>query len=480
MYAIFAEYLSRTYLSYIKLDYNKEVLFMKNLIKSICVLILTAALTVLAVGCAPLARGKSAYEIAVDNGFTGTETEWLESLQGAKGQNGLDGKDGENFNDGYTVVDLYDEMVETGKFSGTIDDFIKKYFSPSYDAKADETKTVNKLMLSVCSISCGFVGTSSVSKGAGVFYSVDKEKGDAVIITNFHVVYNEKLSEANAIASKIYVYTYGSESENAPKSFEVTYEGGTTTYDLAVLSVKNSDVIKNSDFCGVTIRDSDDLTLGETVYAIGNPSGGGLSVSNGILSVVSERVAMTNVYGDQNVMRVIRFDAPVSPGNSGGGLFNADGELIGIVNAKSVLTNVDGVNYAIPSNVVTACMKHFIDECIGKDKNYISKPLLGITVTEENSMGVYDAESGKITVTAQVVIDSVEENSIANGIFKKGDRILSVEYNGKVYDVNRMHVIIDLTLSASSGDSMVYTLVRDNQKIEKTVTFTDACVVKVI
>ncbi len=454
---------------------------MKNFIKSFCVLTLTVVLTVVAVGCAPLARGKSAYEIAVDNGFSGTEAEWLESLQGAKGQNGLDGKDGENFNEGYTVVDLYNEMVQAGKFSGSIDDFIQKYFGLSIGTdNDDQAKTVNKLMLSVCSISCGFKGVTSISKGAGVFYSVDKENGDAIIITNFHVVYNEKAAAANAIADKINVYTYGSEYENAPKSFEATYEGGTTTYDLAVLSVKNCDVIKNSDFCPVKISDSDDVMLGETVYAIGNPSGGGLSVSSGILSVASERVAMTNVYGDQNVMRVIRFDAPVSPGNSGGGLFNANGELVGIVNAKSVVTNVDGVNYAIPSNVVSSCMKHFIAECIGKEQDYITKPLLGITVREENSMAEYDAVSGKISITAQVVIDSIEENSIVNGIFEKGDRILSVEYNNENYEVTRMHVITDLTLSAFSGESMTYTVLRDNKTITLKVTFNDSCITKVI
>lgn len=455
---------------------------MKNFIKSFCILALTVVLAVITVGCAPLARGKSAYEIAVDNGFTGTETEWLKSLEGAKGQNGLDGKDGMNFNEGYTVVDLYNEMVEAGKFSGSIDDFVQKYFGLSIEADNDndQTKIVNKLMLSVCSISCGFKGVTSVSKGAGVFYSVDKEKGNAIIITNFHVVYNEKATSSNAIANKINVYTYGSEYENAPKSFEATYEGGTTTYDLAVLSVENSDVIKNSDFYPVKISDSDDVMLGETVYAIGNPSGGGLSVSSGILSVASERVAMSNVYGDQNVMRVIRFDAPVSPGNSGGGLFNANGELIGIVNAKSVVTNVDGVNYAIPSNVVTACMKHFIVECIGKEQDYLAKPLLGITVREEDSMAKYDAVSGKITVTAQVVIDSIEENSIVNGILETGDRILSVEYKGATYTVDRMHVITDLTLSAFSGDSMIYTLLRDNKTIVKTITFTDACITKVV
>ncbi len=449
---------------------------MRNFKKALVIsLIICIAFTLTA--CTPIARGKSAYELAVDHGYKGTEAEWLESLKGESGQNGLDGKDGVNFNDGYTVVDLYREMTESGNFQGTLDEFITKYFSPQ---KNDDVQMVNKLMFSVCSIVCEFSGTTSQSAGSGVFYSVDKEAGNALIITNYHVLYNEKSFDNRPIAQDIHVFLYGSEYIDNPLSFTAKFEGGSTTYDLAVLSVENSEAIKHSNVQAVKLSNSDEATLGEKVYAIGNTGGNGLSVSEGILSVLSERVNIKNVYGDDNLMRVLRFDAAVSPGNSGGGLCKSMGERLGIVNAISVVANVDGVNYAIPANVINACVRRFEADCIGKPQTYITKPLLGISVLESNSVAVFDSVSGKVKVEAQVIIDSVEEGSLASGILQKGDRILSVEYEGKVYPVNRNFVIVDLTLGAKVGDSMVYTLVRSGETLQKTIIISENCMTKVI
>lgn len=451
---------------------------LKRFLKIAIVSLLSIVTLISLAACTPLIRGKSAYEIAVVNGFKGTEEEWLLSLRGDKGQNGLDGKDGVNFNEGYTVVDLYDEMVESGNFNGSLDDFIKKYFAPE-NTEETQTEIINELFFSVCSVVCSF-DANSTSMGAGVIYSVDKEAGDALILTNFHVVYNENAKKSsNAIAQEIYVMAYGSEYLDNPLTFNATYEGGSANYDLALLSVKNSDAIKKSNYQAVKFADSDDLTLGEDVYAIGNPKGSGTSVTKGVLSVVSENVSIQNVYGEDNVMRLIRFDAAVSPGNSGGGLFNGKGELIGIVNAKSVVTNVDGVNYAIPANVIKGCTRHFITECLGKSETQIKKPLLGITVAEENSVAIYDSEDKKTRIKAEVVIQSVDSASIVKGILEEGDRILSVEYDGKVYDIDRNFKIVDITLSAFSGDEMIYTVLRDGVTLKKTVKITDKCLTTV-
>ncbi len=454
---------------------------MKAIYKKIALSLALCLLLLFSVACTPIVRGKSAYEIAKDHGFTGTEEEWLESLKGDKGQNGLNGKDGVNFNEDYTATDLYEEMVSSGQFDGTMDEFIEKYFSPKTDYNYTDGKIANELVMQVVSIQCGFKGSTSTSLGAGVFYSIDKEKGDALIITNYHVVYNEKAtSDKNAIANNIKVYVYGSEYTDNPMSFEATFEGGSTTYDLAVLSVTGSDAIKGSQLSAVTFADSDEITLGENVYAIGNPKGSGISVSSGIVSVVSERVSINNVYGDANLMRVIRFDAAVSPGNSGGGLFNGEGKLIGIVNAKSVSTNVDGVNYAIPANVIKSCMRHFVKECVGKNQTSIYKPLLGVTLADENSLAQYDSITGKVTISAQVKVQSIESNSVVNGILEVGDRIISVEYNGEKYDILRNFTVIDLTLGAFSGDEMIYTIARGDEILQKTVKITDACLTEVI
>lgn len=454
---------------------------MKKFINKILVLSLICVVAISMTACLPVVRGKSAYEIAQSHGFTGTEEEWLESLKGSKGQNGLDGSDGANFNDGYTVIDLYEEMVANGNFTGTLDEFIKKYFSPATEPTYTDGTIANSLCLKVVSIQCGFSGSTSKSLGAGVIYSLDKNSGDAIIITNYHVVYNENsTTKKNAVANDIKAYVYGSEYEGSPYEIDCAFEGGSTTYDLAVLSVTGSDAVKKANISAVKIADSDDVTLGETVYAIGNPKGSGISVSAGVVSVVSERISLTDVYGSSNVMRVMRFDAPVSPGNSGGGLFNAKGELIGIVNAKSVVTNVDGVNYAIPANVIKSAMRHFINECVGKKQTYITKPVLGVTLAEENSVAVYDTETGKVNIESQVTITEIANDSVAKGVLEVGDRILSVKYQENDYEIVRSHTIIDLTLGAFSGDEMIYTVLRDGKTLEKTITITEKCLTSVL
>lgn len=457
---------------------------MKKSFKILVCLILSSVVLFSVTACMPVVRGKSAYEIAVDHGFSGTEEEWLLSLQGERGSSGIDGKDGKdgvNFNDGYTVIDLYNEMVESGNFDGTVDDFIKKYFSSSEGLQEAENEIVNKLFFSVCSIVCTFDGQTSSSAGAGVIYSVDKEKGDALILTNYHVVYNENATTAkSAIADEIYIFAYGGEYIANPLTCTATYEGGTTTYDLALLSVKDSDAIKNSNYIPFEFADSSDLSLGESVYAIGNPKGSGMAVTKGVLSVLSESVSIQNVYGDDNTMRLLRFDAAVSPGNSGGGLFNSEGKLIGIVNAKSVVTNVDGVNYAIPSDVIKACVRHLIKDCFGKEETQITKPLLGITVADENTIAVYNPEAKKTKIEAQVTIQTIADTSIVKGVLEVGDRILSVEYEGVTYVIDRNYKIVDLTLSAFLGDEMVYTIYRDGKTLTKTVKITEDCLTKVI
>lgn len=445
--------------------------------KKIFLIITSICLVVFLTSCSPLIRGKSAYEIAVDNGFTGTEKEWLLSLKGESGTNGTAGRDGVNFNDGYTIVDLYNEMTQSGNFSGTLDDFIKAYFSP--ENKNDE-ETVNKAVTSVCSIVCSYNGTTTKSAGAGVFYSVDKSNGDAIIITNFHVVYNENAGENDNFPQTINVYVYGSQVSGSPYSFEAKFEGGSTTYDLAVLSVKASDAIKNSCVTAVKFADIYDLTLGETVFAIGNPSGNGISVTRGVLSVISEKITLKNAYGDQTSMRVLRFDAAVSPGNSGGGLFNDKGELIGIVNAKSVLTNVDGVNYAIPTSIISGCMRHFVSECIGKSNTTIDKAFFGITVTDDNVRGVYDGTTKRTNIISDVTITNIESNSKMQGILNVGDVVLYLELNGVKTKIDRNYYLVDIVLNMLEDEKAIYTVKRGDQILEIEVTATESCFKTVI
>ena len=430
--------------------------------------------------CGGIARGKSAYEIALDNGFVGTEQQWLESLKGQNGANGLDGadgKDGVNFNPDYTATALYQEMVANGQFEGTFEEFIIKYFAGNENGNndaVDDVTAINTSLRSTVSIVCAYTKSSGevgYSAGAGVIYSLDKEAGDAIIITNFHVVYAENAKNSTGIVDEIVAMPYGSGYTTSPFAFVCTFVGGSATYDLAVLIVKGSDAIKNNDMLlSATVADSTYVSVGQTVYAVGNPEGAGISASKGVLSVDSEYVDMEDVYGSAVSMRLMRYDASVSPGNSGGGLFSANGELIGIVNAKSIADKVEGVNYAIPSFIVKTVVTQILNQCLDKVAVKFSKPLLGITVEEHNIKGVYNQSTGALTIEAQIIVAEITSTSIAKGVLMVGDRIMSVTHGGKTYNVCRNHHVVDVILGAYTGDEVSFLVIRNG--IEQTVSLT--------
>ena len=189
---------------------------------------------------------------------------------------------------------------------------------------------------------------------------------------------------------------------------------------------------------------------------------------------------MKAIVGNGQVeMRVIRYDAAVSPGNSGGGLFNAKGEVIGIVNAKSVASDVDNMNYAIPSNIALAVVDKIIDRCLNTDETTITKPLLGITVKEENSKAEYDSDLSTVRIRAQIIVDEITETSIAKGVLEVGDRILSVTLNGKKTPVTRNFIIVDTVLKSKVGELLVFEVVRNGSVIEKSVEITENCLISV-
>ena len=176
-------------------------------------------------------------------------------------------------------------------------------------------------------------GSSSSAAGSGVIYQIDAS-GSAFVITNHHVVYN---SSTNSISNNIRLFLFGMEHESY--AIPATYVGGSANYDLAVLRVDNSTVLKaalkNGSVAAATISNSDQVVPGQTAIAIGNPEAGGISVTTGIVSVDSEHISMTATDGSGEVdLRVIRIDTAVNSGNSGGGLFNGKGEILNIVCRK--------------------------------------------------------------------------------------------------------------------------------------------------
>ena len=338
---------------------------------------------------------------------------------------------------------------------------------------------VAKGLRSAVSIWCTFFddkGEEVYSAGSGVIYKLDKDQGDAFIITNYHVVFDAKTKTNNGISHEILLYLYGSQLNGM--GIPATYVGGSQNYDIAVLRVEDSELLRSSAAEAVTVADSDQVAVGSTAIAVGNPEGDGISASSGVISVDSEHITMLGADGKTSVsFRVMRIDTAVNHGNSGGGLFDDQGRLIGIVNAKTITQDVENIGYALPSSTVVAVADNIIDYCFGKDCTSVQRAILGVTVTTADSKAVYDAATGSIRIVETVQIHEVSPGQIGS-VFKQGDVLVSLSLNGQTKTITRQHHVIDMMLTASVGDEAVFEVLRDGKIIALTITVTKGCLTK--
>jgi len=315
-------------------------------------------------------------------------------------------------------------------------------------------------------------GEEYAAQGSGVIYKLNKATGSAFIITNYHVVYDVDCNTKNKISDDIDVFLYGSETEDY--AIPATFVGGSMNYDLAVLRVDNSDLLKRASVGEVKMADAA-ACVGETAIAVGNPEGEGISVSLGIVSVDSEYIVMYAPDGRTAVQpRVMRVDAAINSGNSGGGLYNSHGELIGIVNAKIVDESVENIGYAIPVQVVENVVNNIIDHCYKTSVETVMRPTLGITVTSSSSGAVIDKETGMLRIVETVVITEVNSSGIAKDALKVGDALLSIKLGEVETEITRQHHIVDLMLNARVGESVSITVLREGKEVVVPITLTQS------
>ena len=382
------------------------------------------------------------------------------------GKDGMDGKDG--------------QIVEVGG-EGTV-------VIPDNDISEAGAKGLRSAVSIVCNFQStvqqggwrpgsGSTTTKEYSSaGSGVIYRMNKEEGNAFIITNYHVVYDASSNTANGISEDISVYLYGAELEN--KAIKAGYVGGSLYYDIAVLHVENSELLRKSDACGVEVADSDDVVVGDSAIAIGNAQGYGISASLGVVSVDSEYIDMTAADEKTSVsFRVMRVDTAVNSGNSGGGLYNDEGKLIGIVNAKIVDDGVENIGYAIPSNVAIAIAENILDYCYQTDKEQVQRALLGITVSTSDSKAVYDSSTGLMRIEETVSIHEVTESYLADGVLQAGDMLVLVTIHGESKKITRQYQIIDMMLDVRVGDTVALTVLRDGEEMTVHFTITEECLI---
>ncbi len=400
---------------------------------------------------------KSAYDVALENGYVGSAADWLHSLKGED----LD------------IRDVYAAALENG-YSGDFLTFLSEFLSfdagELLESMKQEPINIATALLSSVSVSCrfryrvddwGFSSTKEASQsGSGVIYRIDKNSGDAYILTNFHVVYYYAATTDNHVSDRISIFLYG--KEDASYAIPATYVGGSMQYDIAVLKVEGSEILKNSDAVAIAPASSNKVAVGSTAVAIGNAAGLGISVTQGIVSVDSENITMTAADNTSRVTyRLLRVDTAVNEGNSGGGLFSYDGKLIGIVNAKISSSSVENIAYAIPASVAVSVAQNIIDNGLSTGEAAVRKCQLGITVVASDSSAYFNAATQSSEIRETVMVESVNRNALASGKLQAYDIITKIEMNGKVYDVDRVFVLTDAMLDVRIGDTFSLTVIRN-------------------
>ncbi len=309
--------------------------------------------------------------------------------------------------------------------------------------------------------------TERTSHGSGVIYSLDRENGDAYIITNYHVVYNKDEVANGGFSDGISLYLYGMEHEQYAISASVI--GGSMTYDIAVLRVEDSEVLKNSMACAAVLGNSENVRVYDRVFAVGNPEGEGLSATEGAVSVESEQLTMIGADSKTSVtLRVMRISAAVNDGNSGGGLYSESGELIGIVNAKRTGSDIDNIGYAIPVNLAKNVADNILANCDANENLSPKKCLIGITLTAKSSGLVADGK-GNLIIKEEVEIKEINEGCITDKLLEK-DVIKSFAIDGREIEVTRIHHITEAMLTAEVGSSITLTVIRGIETHSITIT----------
>ena len=306
--------------------------------------------------------------------------------------------------------------------------------------KMDPATVYASVVNSAVSINCSATSTNifgqqtqTASSGSGFIITED-----GYVVTNYHVVSG---------ASSVQVTLYNGDT------YDATVIGGDSDYDVAVLKINAAGLQP------VTLGESADVNVGDTVLAIGNPLGElTFSMSQGIVSSCDRAI---NV--DGTPFNMIQVDCSINPGNSGGPLVNLYGEVVGIVSAKYSSyssTTVEGLGFAIPISDVRSIITDIMENGAVTDKAYMA-----ITA---GTMNEQMAAQFNIDVTEGVFVYSVVEGGagekaglrLGDVITKMGDKTLTSRQ--------------DLSAAMKgyrAGDTVTLTVYRGGQYIEVELTF---------
>jgi Do/DeqQ family serine protease len=306
------------------------------------------------------------------------------------------------------ISSVYEVRKRTGPFSGFganpfFEEFFKDFFDPRFDRRQQYT-----------------------SLGSGVI--IDGKKG--LILTNAHVI--QKTATIKVMLQD-------------EREFEAKIVGADPDSDLAVLKIDSENQLPDA-----TMGSSDDLMIGETVIAIGNPFGFSHTVTTGVISALNRSIrAEDRVYND-----FIQIDASINPGNSGGPLLNINGDLIGINTA--IYAKAQGIGFAIPISKARKIISDLIQY------GEVKQAWIGIIVQDMD-----EKLAGYLNVAGQkgVIVTSVEAQSPAEAAgVQESDIIVSIAKKS----VGSVEEYESATKILAAGDTLQAALWRDGNM--KTVT----------
>ena len=295
-------------------------------------------------------------------------------------------------------------------------------------------QNVNSTVGITTSITTNYFGYQTTAAAAGSGFILTQ---DGYILTNYHVVES---------SSSIKVTTYDG------ISYDAQLIGYDESNDIAVLKIDATDLTP------VVLGDSDSVSVGDSVVAIGNPLGElTFSLTAGAISALDRPVTLSS----GTTMNLMQTDCAINSGNSGGALFNMYGEVIGITNAKysssssSSEASIDNIGFAIPINQVRSIVESIIQN------GYIIKPYIGVTVTDVSS------ESQSYGLPQGAAVRSVVEGSPAAEAGLQENDIITAANGDAITGSNDL---VKLVKAASAGDTLELTVYRQGQTVTVTLT----------
>lgn len=314
------------------------------------------------------------------------------------------------------------------------------------DAPVSETFSVADALSSVLAVTCRYTDGSgkvfATSGGSGVICRMD-ENGGAYVLTNYHVIHDVYRKGEDGVCADLSVAPYGLEQTDGLKATCVGFVGD---FDLAVLYVPSlTDLLPSAK----AAKESRAPVLGERVLAVGNALSRGIAVTEGIISRESEELSILVPYRTTSIsLRVLRHDAAVNEGNSGGALFSADGKLLGLVNARLSGEGTVGINYAIPASVALALAEDVIRS------GHADTWQFGALLKQEIKKTVIADD--RVKVETQITVDHVDEGTPASTFLMRGDVLLEVAVNGVAVQITSDFALSELFLALHAEDVLVF------------------------